>query len=58
MYVHVQAVMPRSSRRSGAGLDMVESDAASALHAPPLGCTPEAEQVVDGMKARLVQLCA
>ena len=50
--------MPRrSSRRGVAGVDKSESDAPATPDAPPLGFTPEAEQV-DGMKARLAQLCA
>ena len=53
-------VMPRrSTRRGDAGVGTAESDAASALTpgTPSIGRTSEAEQV-DGVKARLAQLCA
>ena len=51
------AVMPRrSSQRGGAGVEVVESDAASASDVPSsIGCTPEQ---VDGVKALLAQLSA
>ena len=49
--------MPRrSTRRGGAGVG-TEDGAVGASFQPPFGHTREAEQV-DGVKARLAQLCA